>query len=202
MVTTTDVPHKPSAQMDACSDRGRNVASGQLSPLRLFPGAALAVYRHGELALDLIGGYADTQRGELGTSRFALPALLRHQAVRARSRSGSRSSAGKLALDDRVADHWPASQPTARSAYWSGTSSPTAADSRRLRRSLTRDRWGDWEAAMRAIAAMPLEHEPGHWSAPTTLLTQHWVMRRAGPPARWPCLRRLPARGDHAARSG
>ena len=37
----------------------------QLSVARLFPGAALAVYRHGELALDLVGGYADTQSGEL-----------------------------------------------------------------------------------------------------------------------------------------
>ena len=39
---------------------------------------------------------------------------------------------------------------------------------------LTRERWGDWEAAMRAIAAMPLEHEPGTVSA-YHYLTQQWV---------------------------
>src|SRR3954468_21755224 len=35
----------------------------QLSPLRLVPGAALAVYHRGRLVLDLADGYADTQRG-------------------------------------------------------------------------------------------------------------------------------------------
>src|SRR3954453_11856027 len=60
--------------------------SSQLSPLRLFPGAALAVYHRGRLVLDLSDGYADTQRGEKvgpdtlfplfsGTKPFAAVAL-------------------------------------------------------------------------------------------------------------------------------
>ena len=43
--------------------------SEQLSLLRLFPGAALAIYRQGRLVLDLAGGYADTQRGRAGRAR-------------------------------------------------------------------------------------------------------------------------------------
>src|SRR5262245_66487497 len=58
----------------------------QLSPLRLFPGGAVAVYRRGRLVLDLAGGYADTQCGKpvepdtlfplySGTKPFAAVAL-------------------------------------------------------------------------------------------------------------------------------
>jgi hypothetical protein len=35
----------------------------QLSPLRLHPGAAIAVYHRGQLVLDLAAGFADAQRG-------------------------------------------------------------------------------------------------------------------------------------------
>ena len=58
----------------------------QLSPLRLFPGATLAVFHRERLVLDLVGGYADTQHGEFvdadslfplfsGTKPFAAVAL-------------------------------------------------------------------------------------------------------------------------------
>ena len=39
---------------------------------------------------------------------------------------------------------------------------------------LPREQWGNWEAAIAAVAAMPLEHEPGTVSA-YHFLTQHWV---------------------------
>src|SRR5688500_10828207 len=45
----------------------------QLSPLRLFPGGALAVYRRGRLVLDLVGGYADTQSGTAVDSETLFP---------------------------------------------------------------------------------------------------------------------------------
>src|SRR5262245_35453726 len=41
-----------------------NLFRAQLTVLRLHPGAALAVYHHGRLVLDLAAGLADTQRGE------------------------------------------------------------------------------------------------------------------------------------------
>jgi hypothetical protein len=34
----------------------------QLSPLRLFPGATLAIYQHDRLVLDLVGGFAEMHR--------------------------------------------------------------------------------------------------------------------------------------------
>src|SRR3954465_2605687 len=78
----------------------------QLSPLRLFPGAALAVYRQGDLVLDLVGGYADTQRGEVVRSDTLFPIF-----------SGSKPFAavalwqqierGRVNLDQPVAAVWP-----------------------------------------------------------------------------------------------
>src|SRR5215217_6882544 len=64
----------------------------QLSPLRLFPGAALAVYQRGRLVLDLVAGFADTQRGELVAPDTLFP-FFRAPSRSVRSRSGSRSSA-------------------------------------------------------------------------------------------------------------
>ena len=189
MVTTTDVPDKSLGAMDRALIEVENFVRSSAS-LRLFPGAALAVYRHGRLVLDLLGGYADTQRGEpVGPIRSSrsFPGPSRSP----RLRSGSRSSAAQLALDDRSPITGRHSQPTARSACWSGTSCRTAADSRQLRRNLTLRLWGDWEVVNRAIEAMPLSHPAGTVSARTTLsrstgLSLSWYA------ARWPCLRRLP----------
>jgi CubicO group peptidase (beta-lactamase class C family) len=145
----------------------------QLSPLRLFPGAAVAVYRRGHLVLHLVGGYADTQRGKLvepdtlfplysGTKPFA-PVALWQQIER-----------GRLDLDDPVAAHWPAfgqrgkERVLVRHVLSHRGGFPTTPPA------LPPDRWGEWDAAMRAIAATPLEHEPGAVSA-YHFVTQHWV---------------------------
>src|SRR5262245_30475124 len=45
----------------------------QISPLRLFPGATLAVYHRGRLALDITDGYADSQRGHQVCSQTLFP---------------------------------------------------------------------------------------------------------------------------------
>ena len=146
----------------------------QLSPLRLFPGAALAVYLDGRLALDLAGGFADTQRGETvgpgtlfplfsGTKPFAAVALWQQ------------IERGRLDLDEPVAAHWPAfgtngkDRVLVRHLLSHRGGFPTTPQA------LTPDRWGDWEAATAAIAAMPLDHEPGTVSA-YHFLTQHWVV--------------------------
>ena len=145
----------------------------QLSPLRLFPGASLAVYLDGRLALDLVGGFADTQRGEpvrpealfplfSGTKPFAAVALWQQ------------IERGRLDLDDLVATYWPAFGTNGKDrvlvrhllSHRGGFSTTPQA--------LTPDRWGDWEAATAAIAAMPLDHVPGIVSA-YHFLTQHWV---------------------------
>jgi CubicO group peptidase (beta-lactamase class C family) len=145
----------------------------QLSPLRLFPGAALAVYSGDRLILDLHGGYADTQRGEQvvadslfplfsGTKPFAAVALWQQ------------IERGRLGLDDPVAAYWPAFRQQGKDrvlvrhilSHRGGFPTTPSA--------LPRTQWGDWEAATRAVAAMPLEHQPGAVSA-YHFLTQHWV---------------------------
>ena len=144
-----------------------------LSPQRLYPGAALAVYHAGSLVLDLAGGYADTQRGDpvradtlfslfSGTKPFASIALLQQ------------IERGKAALDDPVARYWPAfGQQGKQEVLLSHILShrggfPTTPPE------LTPERWGDWEAAIKAIEAMPLEAAPGAVSA-YHHLTQQWV---------------------------
>src|SRR5215216_2667900 len=132
----------------------------QLSPLRLFPGAALSVYHQGRLLFDLAEGYSDTQRGVRvsadtlfplfsGTKPFAAIALWQQ------------IERGRLGLDDPVAAYWPDFGHNGKhrvlirhilSHRGGFPNTPPA---------LTPDRWGDWEAAMRAVAAMPLEHAPG-----------------------------------------
>jgi CubicO group peptidase (beta-lactamase class C family) len=145
----------------------------QLSPLRLFPGAVLAVYHGGQLVLDLGGGYADTQRGERvgddtlfpifsGTKPFGAVALWQQ------------IERGRLGLDEPVATYWPdfgqqgKQQVLVRHILSHRGGFPTTPAA------LPREQWGNWEAATAAVAAMPLEHEPGTVSA-YHFLTQHWV---------------------------
>jgi CubicO group peptidase (beta-lactamase class C family) len=145
----------------------------QLSPLRLFPGAALAIYCHGRLVLDLAEGYADTQRGEWvgsdslfplfsGTKPFAAVALWQQ------------IERGDLELDEPVATYWPAfgqngkDRVLVRHILSHRGGFPTTPEE------LTPDRWGEREAVLEVVAAMPLEHIPGTVSG-YHFLTQHWV---------------------------
>jgi CubicO group peptidase (beta-lactamase class C family) len=145
----------------------------QLSPLRLFPGAALSVYHHGQLVLDLVGGYADTQRGERveagslfplfsGTKPFAAVALWQQ------------IERGHLGLDDSVATYWPAfgyhgkDRVLVRHILCHRGGFPTTPAE------LAPDHWGEGDAVLATVAAMPLEHLPGTVSA-YHFLTQQWV---------------------------
>jgi CubicO group peptidase (beta-lactamase class C family) len=145
----------------------------QLNPRRLFPGGAVAVYCRERLILDLAGGYADTQCGRQvgsdtlfplfsGTKPFAAVALWQQ------------IERGRLDLDEPVAAYWPAfgrngkDRVLLRHILSHRGGFPTTPPE------LTPDRWGDWEAAIRAIEAMSLDHEPGTVSA-YHFLTQHWV---------------------------
>jgi CubicO group peptidase (beta-lactamase class C family) len=163
----TKMTNAPLAEVD-CQFRE------QLSPLRLFPGAALALYGQGQLVLDLAGGYADTQSGEQvgpdtlfplfsGTKPFAAVALWQQ------------IERGRLHLDDAVATYWPAFGQSGKDGVLirhvlshRGGFPATPAE-------LTADRWGDSESALRAIEDMPLAHAPGAVSA-YHFLTQHWVI--------------------------
>jgi CubicO group peptidase (beta-lactamase class C family) len=145
----------------------------QLSPLRLFPGATLAIYHREQLVLELTGGYADTQRGEpvdadslfplfSGTKPFAAVALWQQ------------IERGQLGLDEPVATYWPSFGQNGKDRVLvrhilshRGGFPTTPAE-------LTPDRWGERDAVLAAVAAMPLEHVPGTVSA-YHFLAQHWV---------------------------
>jgi CubicO group peptidase (beta-lactamase class C family) len=171
----TALPGQPALTVEATLPPGEVEALflSQLSPLRLFPGAALAIYWRGRLVLDLVGGYADAQRGEpvdrdtlfplfSGTKPFAAVALWQQ------------IERDRVGLDEPVAAYWPAfgqngkSDVLVRHILSHRGGFPTTPPA------LSRDRWGDWDAAMAAVAAMPLEHAPGTGSA-YHFLTQHWV---------------------------
>jgi CubicO group peptidase (beta-lactamase class C family) len=145
----------------------------QLSPQRLHPGAALAVYHRGRLVLDLCAGFADSQRGDAvradtlfslfsGTKPFASVALLQQ------------IERGQVALDDPVAMHWPVfgqqgkDRVLIRHILSHRGGFPTTPPA------LTPERWGDWQFAIDVIAAMPLDYAPGTTSA-YHQLTQQWV---------------------------
>jgi CubicO group peptidase (beta-lactamase class C family) len=145
----------------------------QLSPLRLFPGAALAVYSGDRLLVDLRGGYADTNRGELVTADTLFP-LFSGTKPFAAVALWQQIERGRLTLDEAVATYWPAfgqqgkERVLVRHILTHRGGFPTTPPE------LPRHRWGDWEAALRAVTAMPLEHDPGSGSA-YHFLTQHWV---------------------------
>jgi CubicO group peptidase (beta-lactamase class C family) len=145
----------------------------QLSPLRLFPGAALSVYHQGRLLFDLAEGYSDTQRGVRvsadtlfplfsGTKPFAAIALWQQ------------IERGRAKLDEPVAAHWPAFGRNGKDRVLvrhilshRGGFPTTPAE-------LTPDRWGDTEAVLDAVIDMPLDYRPGDVSA-YHFVTQHWV---------------------------
>jgi CubicO group peptidase (beta-lactamase class C family) len=145
----------------------------QLSPLRLFPGATLAVYHHDRLVLDLVGGFADTQRGNFvdrdslfplfsGTKPFAAVALWQQ------------IERGRIGLDEPVAAHWPGFGKHGKDAVLIRHILSHRSGFPVTPPDLTPDHWGDREVTTQVVAAMPLEHCPGAVSA-YHFLTQHWV---------------------------
>jgi CubicO group peptidase (beta-lactamase class C family) len=145
----------------------------QITADRWHPGAALAGYRHGRLVLDVVAGLADTQRVEpvqpdtlfqlrSAGKPFASVALL--QLI----------ERGKAGLDEPVAAAWPAfgqhdkGRVTLRHIL---THRGGFAD---IPVSIPWQRWGAWDAVVRAMEALPLVFEPGTASA-YHHLTQQWV---------------------------
>ncbi len=145
----------------------------QLSPLRLHPGAALAVYHGGQLVLDLAAGFADTQRGArvrsetlflLFSSTKPLSSVALWQQI----------ERGAVGLDDPVATHWPAFAQNGKAGVTVRHVLSHRGGFPLTPPSLTPERWGDWAWAIQAIETMPPSYEPGTVSA-YHHLTQQWV---------------------------
>jgi CubicO group peptidase (beta-lactamase class C family) len=145
----------------------------QISPLRLYPGAALAVYRHGRLMLDLVAGYADSQRGEpvgsdslfhlfSGTKPFAAVALWQQ------------IERGRLDLDDPVCEYWPAFGANGKDGVLIRHLLSHRGGFPTTPPALAPDRWDNWTEVITAIEEMALDFVPGTASA-YHFLTQHWA---------------------------
>ncbi len=146
----------------------------QLSPLRLFPGAVLAVYRRGRRVLDIHGGYADTQRGEPVNADSLFPLFSGTKPLAAVA-LWQQIERGRLGLDDPVAAHWSAFGQNGKDGVLIRHVLSHRGGFPTTPPALTPARWGDAETAAQVVAAKPLEHAPGTVSA-YHFLTQHWVI--------------------------
>lgn len=164
--------------MTATNDRGtfaevERLFRDQIEVERLHPGAALAVYRHGRLVLDLAGGWADAQRAEpVGADTlFVLLSAAKPIASVALLQQIER---GKAALDDPVAEYWPAfarngkAEVTLRHilTHRGGFPETPAA--------VETEGWQDTEKIAREMEGMTPSFPPGTVSA-YHHLTQQWV---------------------------
>ncbi|MFN8662213.1 MAG: serine hydrolase domain-containing protein [Thermomicrobiales bacterium] len=144
-----------------------------ITQMRLFPGAALAVSFNGRIILDLQGGLADSQRGECVTPETLFPLFSGTKPFTAVA-LWQQVEQGRIALDDRVSDIWPAFGALGKErvliehllSHRGGFPDTPPA--------LPRSTWGNWQKATGAIAAMPLAYEPGATSA-YHFVNQHWV---------------------------
>src|SRR5215212_1733534 len=172
-VTISDLAQVSGRAHDLALAKVERLFAEQLNPLRLHPGAALAVYRHGRLVIDLTAGFADTQQGDpvrpdtlflLFSSTKPLASVALWQQI----------ERGAAALDDPVAAHWPAFARNGKAGVTLRHVLSHRGGFPLTPPTLTSEHWGDWRWAVRTIEAMPLSYEPGTVSA-YHHLTQQWV---------------------------
>ena len=126
----------------------------------LHPGAALAVYRHGKLALDLCGGGADTGSGRkvAEDTMFVLYSSTKPMAASCLHLLWQR---GKLAWDDPVAKHWPEFGKNGKASVTIRHLLTHQGGFPQTPEELTWDQWGDWDAVVRAMENITPQHQPG-----------------------------------------
>ena len=126
----------------------------------LHPGAAMAVYRHGKLALDIYGGMADTEAGKpvaedtlfvIFSSTKPLVAFCWHILW----------ERGQLEMGDWIGDRWPEFRRGGKEGVTvkhilthTGGFPDTPPE-------LTPDKLADWDACVEAVAKAPLRFQPG-----------------------------------------
>jgi CubicO group peptidase (beta-lactamase class C family) len=171
--TISDLERVSGSAHEAALAEVERLFADQLSPRRLHPGAALAVYWQGRLVLNLTAGFADTQQGDpvrpdtlflLFSSTKPLASVALWQQI----------ERGAAALDDPVAAHWPAFARNGKAGVTLRHVLSHRGGFPLTPPTLTSEHWGDWRWAVRTIEAMPLSYEPGAVSA-YHHLTQQWV---------------------------
>ena len=126
----------------------------------LHPGAALAVYRHGQPVLDLFGGLADSETGKPLTAEtmFILYSSTKPLAATCLHILWER---GKLAWDDPVAKYWPAFAQNGKESVQIGHILTHQGGFPETPGELTWDKWRDWDLVVRAMEDASIEYEPG-----------------------------------------
>ena len=126
----------------------------------LHPGAGLAVYRHGQLVLDIHGGMADQEVGKpvsedtmfiLYSSTKAMTASCLHILW----------ERGKLSWDDSVADFWPGFAKNGKESVTIRHILTHQGGFPESPYELTWDKWNDWDAVVEAIENIVPEYQPG-----------------------------------------
>lgn len=126
----------------------------------LHPGASLAVYRRGRLVLELYGGLADRESSRpvtpetlfvLFSSTKPLVAVCLHVLL----------ERGRLELDDPVARYWPEFARNGKGAVTVRHVLTHSGGFPQNPPQLPPDKWGDWDAVVRAMEKIDLEWEPG-----------------------------------------
>ena len=126
----------------------------------LHPGAAMAVYRHGQLVLDLYGGMADVESGKPVTedTLFVIFSSTKPIAAFCWLILWER---GQLEMGDWVGDRWPAFREggkedvTVRHILTHTGGFPETPPE------LTPEKMVDWDACVAAVAKAPLRFRPG-----------------------------------------
>ena len=126
----------------------------------LHPGAALAAYRHGQLALDLYGGLADRESGKPVShdTMFILYSSTKPLAAACLHLLWER---GKLDWDDPVARHWPEFAKNGKGGITIRHVLTHQGGFPDTPGSLTWQKWRDWDAIIRAMEDIVPEYQPG-----------------------------------------
>ena len=126
----------------------------------LHPGAAMAVYRYGNPVLDLYGGIADTETGRPVTqdTMFVLYSATKPLAATCLYILWER---GRLGWDDLVSKHWPEFAQNGKEAVTIRHILTHQAGFPETPKELTWDKWGDWNAVVKAMEGATPVYVPG-----------------------------------------
>jgi CubicO group peptidase (beta-lactamase class C family) len=150
------------------------IVRAQIDEQRLYPGCALAVYRDGQLALNVVAGYADTQAATLVEPNTLFPLFSGSKPLAAVA-LWQQIEAGRIGLDDRVADVWPAFGKYGKETVLVRHILSHSGGFPRTPESLPAASWADSRQVLAAIEQMTPDYAPGSVSS-YHFLTQHWVI--------------------------
>lgn len=140
---------------------------------RLYPGAALAVCVHGRIVVDLVAGWADTQRAVPTAPDTLFPLFSATKPLVSVALLQQIERHG-LEIDTPVTAFWPEfgqrgkEGATLRHLLTHRGGFPTTPPN------FSPEHWADEDAVRDALVSMPAEYPPGTTSA-YHFLTQHWV---------------------------